>query len=71
MRMLLTKFRDPTSFKNLRTVNGICFSTYRETCKEYSLLDDDKGWHEVLEQCAVGGLPTQIRQRFFAYYSEL
>ena len=64
MRLLLTKVRGPTSFENLRTVNGICFKTFRDACKEYGLLDDDKEWHEVLDQCSSGGLPPQIRQLF-------
>lgn len=28
------------------------------------MLNDDKEWHEVMDQCAVGGLPPQIRQLF-------
>lgn len=62
--MLLTKVRSATSFEDLRTVNGVCFNTFRDACKEYGLLDDNKEWHEVLEQCAGGGLPPQIRQSF-------
>ena len=56
--------RGPTSFKSLRTVNGICYDSFRDACKEYGFLDDDKEWHEVLNQCANGGLPPQIRQLF-------
>lgn len=62
--MLLTKVRGATSFEELKTVNGICFSNFRDVCKKYSLLDDDKKWHEVLEQCVADGLPPQIRQLF-------
>lgn len=64
MRMLLTKVRGAASFDELRTVNGVCFTTFREACKEYELLDDDKEWHEVIEQCADGVLAPQIRQLF-------
>lgn len=64
LRMLLTKVHGPTSFESLRTVNGICCKTFREACNQYGLLDDDKEWHEVLQQCASGGLPPQIRQVF-------
>ncbi|KAK1360714.1 hypothetical protein POM88_045188 [Heracleum sosnowskyi] len=64
LRMLLTKVVGPTSFKHLRTVNGVCYGTFRDACKEYGLLDDDKEWHHVLDECAVGGLPPQIRQLF-------
>ena len=64
MRLLLTKVKGPTSFAALRTVNGVCYDTFRDACKEYGLLDDDKEWHEVLDQCSSGGLPPQIRQLF-------
>ncbi|WOH00400.1 hypothetical protein DCAR_0519759 [Daucus carota subsp. sativus] len=64
LRMLLTKVRGPTSFEHLRTVNGVVCQTFRDACKEYGLLDDDKEWHDVLDQCAAGGLPPQIRQLF-------
>ncbi|XP_074374412.1 uncharacterized protein LOC141714815 [Apium graveolens] len=53
-----------TSFESLRTVNGVCYSTFRDACKEYCLLDDDKEQHEVLTQASAGGLPPQIRQLF-------
>nr|XP_017227571.1 PREDICTED: uncharacterized protein LOC108192683 [Daucus carota subsp. sativus] len=64
LRMLLTKVRGPTSFEDIRTVNGVLLPSFRDACKEYGLLDDDKEWHDVLDQCAVGGLPPQIRQLF-------
>ncbi|GBM08936.1 hypothetical protein AVEN_57476-1 [Araneus ventricosus] len=32
LRLLLHKIKGPTSFKDLRTVNGIEYETYRETC---------------------------------------
>ncbi|XP_017250901.2 uncharacterized protein LOC108221541 [Daucus carota subsp. sativus] len=64
MRLLLTKVRGPTSFQSLRIVNGVCYDSFRDACKELGLLDDDKEWHEVLTQCSAGGLPPQIRQLF-------
>ncbi|XP_074361109.1 uncharacterized protein LOC141701328 [Apium graveolens] len=38
--------------------------TFRDSCKEYGLLDDDKEWHEVLTQASASGLPPQVRQLF-------
>ncbi|XP_074323771.1 uncharacterized protein LOC141660683 [Apium graveolens] len=64
LHLLLTKVRGATSFESLRTVNGVCYSTFRDACKEYGLLDDDKEWHEVLTQASAGGLPPQVRQLF-------
>lgn len=64
LRMFLTKVRGASLFEDLRIVNGVCYPTFRDACKEYGLLDDDKEWHEVIDQCAAGGLPPQIRQLF-------
>ncbi|XP_074346733.1 uncharacterized protein LOC141685536 [Apium graveolens] len=64
LRMLLMKVRGATSFEELRTINGVCYSIFRDACKEHGLLDDDKEWHEVIHQCSNGALPPQIRQLF-------
>ncbi|XP_074352012.1 uncharacterized protein LOC141691172 [Apium graveolens] len=60
LRLLLTKVRGATSFESLRTVNVVCYSIFRDACKECGLLDDDKEWHEVLTQDSAGGLPPQF-----------
>ncbi|XP_074342894.1 uncharacterized protein LOC141680614 [Apium graveolens] len=60
LRLLLMKVHGATSFESLRTVNGVCYSTFRDACKEYGLHDDDKEWHEVLTQASAGGLPPQF-----------
>ncbi|XP_074337030.1 uncharacterized protein LOC141674206 [Apium graveolens] len=60
LHLLLMKVRGATSFESLRTVNGVCYRTFHDACKEYGLLDDDKEWHEVLTQASAGGLPPQI-----------
>ncbi|XP_074360116.1 uncharacterized protein LOC141700196 [Apium graveolens] len=64
LHLLLTKVRGATSFESFRTVNRVCYSIFRDACKEYGLLDDDKEWHEMLTQASAGGLPPQIRQLF-------
>ncbi|XP_017228530.1 uncharacterized protein LOC108203839 [Daucus carota subsp. sativus] len=64
LRLLLTKVCGPTSFNHLKTVNGRCYNTFKEACLNLGLLDDDKEWHEVMEECAKSGLPPQIRQLF-------
>ncbi|XP_074356196.1 uncharacterized protein LOC141695887 [Apium graveolens] len=64
LRLILSNIRGPTSFESLKTVNGIQYRTFKDACKVYGLLDDDNEWHLVLEQCAISGLPCQIRQLF-------
>lgn len=59
--MLLTKVRGPTSFEALRTVNGVLFNSFRDACKEYGLLDDDKEWHEIIAECSkIGFLDNYV-----------
>nr|XP_017228441.1 PREDICTED: uncharacterized protein LOC108203784 [Daucus carota subsp. sativus] len=64
LRLLLSKVRGPTSFECLRTVKGKLFATFHEACQEYGLLDSDKEWHELLQQCSTCGFPPHIRQLF-------
>lgn len=64
LRMLISKIPGPTSFKDIRTVNEIVYSTFQDACRALGLLDDDKEWHEVIEECSKCGFPGQIRQLF-------
>lgn len=64
LRMLLSKIPGPTSFKDIRTVNNVVYPTFQDACRVLGLLDDDKEWHEVIEECAKCGFPGQIRQLF-------
>jgi len=42
LRILLHNVRGPTSFKNLKSVDGIEYDKYREACQKLGLLKDDK-----------------------------
>lgn len=64
LRLLLSKICGPTSFEEIKTVNGFQHSTFQDACSAYGLLDDDKEWHEVLTECAKCGFPQQIRELF-------
>lgn len=64
LRLLLSKVRGPVSFKSLRTVNGVVYGTFKEACNEYGFLDDDKEWHEVIQESSKSGFPPEIRQLF-------
>ncbi|KAK1351306.1 hypothetical protein POM88_054470 [Heracleum sosnowskyi] len=64
LRFLLTKVRGPTSFDQLKTVDGVLYKSFKEACLQYGFLDDDNEWHEVIEECSKCGFPTQIRELF-------
>ncbi|XP_038687481.1 uncharacterized protein LOC119986860 [Tripterygium wilfordii] len=65
LRMLLNVVKGPTSFEDIRTVNGVVFDTFKEACYALGLLEDDKEWSECLEEVAIWATGEQLRQ-FFA-----
>ena len=40
--------KGPRNFAEIRTVNGIVYETYQETCYALGLLDNDKEWHDAI-----------------------
>lgn len=64
LRLLLTKVRGPTSFEDLRTVDGQICSTYREACELRGLLESDSHWQSALEEAAATKIPSQLRSLF-------
>ena len=64
LRLLLHVVRGPTSFADLKTVNGVLLPTYREACKELGLLEHDDHWHRALQEAATTDRPYKIRDMF-------
>ncbi|XP_061394301.1 uncharacterized protein LOC133329850 [Musca vetustissima] len=64
LRKLLTNVRGPTSFENLRTVDGKICATYREACQKLQLLESDDHWETTLAEASVKRHPRQIRALF-------
>ncbi|XP_021770753.1 uncharacterized protein LOC110734939 [Chenopodium quinoa] len=65
LRLLLTHVRGPTSFENMRTVNGLLCATFQEAAIKLGLLSED----DAVEKCVVEDATTQMPQalrRFFA-----
>ncbi|OBZ80921.1 hypothetical protein A0J61_11030 [Choanephora cucurbitarum] len=50
--MLLYHVRGATSFDHLRTVNGICYSSFREATYALNLLNDDSEWITCPEEAS-------------------
>ncbi|XP_076948000.1 uncharacterized protein LOC143620122 [Bidens hawaiensis] len=55
LRILLNKVKGPTSFKDIRTVNGVVFPTFRDACYECGLLDDDMEYTEAIKEASNSG----------------
>ncbi|XP_076047345.1 uncharacterized protein LOC143028872 [Oratosquilla oratoria] len=48
MRLLLTHKKGPKSFKDLRTIEGQSYSSYREAVKAMGLLNDEETWKTTI-----------------------
>ncbi|XP_071719028.1 ATP-dependent DNA helicase PIF1-like [Rutidosis leptorrhynchoides] len=60
LRILLNKVKGPTSYQDIRAVNGQVFNSYRDACYDLGLLDDDKEYIEAIQEAFFGEGGTQI-----------
>ncbi|CAN1317216.1 ATP-dependent DNA helicase PIF1 [Linum perenne] len=61
LRMLLGKVRGALGFDQLRTVNGIVCSNYKEACTRLGLLSSDDEWESVMSEVSQWGQPRLVR----------
>ncbi|EEY61181.1 helitron helicase-like protein [Phytophthora infestans T30-4] len=64
LRLLLCQRRGPTSFEDLRTVNGIVCPTFQIAAREAGYLENDNEWVSCLTEAAEFQMPYQLRQLF-------
>jgi len=64
LRLLLHVVKGPTSFQDLRTVDGHVCATFKEACSMRELLEDDQHWDKTLEEAAASHSPIMLRQLF-------
>ncbi|KAK9064524.1 hypothetical protein SSX86_015906 [Deinandra increscens subsp. villosa] len=64
LRLLLTHQYGCTSFKDIRTVSGILFPTYRAACENLGLLGDDREWAQAFEEASTWATASQLRLLF-------
>ena len=50
MRLLLTAVRGATSFRDLRTIDGVEHPSYKNACVALGLLDTEEEWDECLRE---------------------
>ncbi|XP_076038877.1 uncharacterized protein LOC143024048 [Oratosquilla oratoria] len=48
LRVLLTHVKGPSSYEDLRTVDGVTHDTYREAVKAMGLLNDEETWSKTI-----------------------
>ncbi|XP_069968843.1 uncharacterized protein [Bactrocera oleae] len=56
--------RGPTSFQQLRTVDGELCGSYREACQRLQLLENDAHWDQTLNDAVISSHAHQIRTLF-------
>nr|XP_009796607.1 PREDICTED: uncharacterized protein LOC104243152 isoform X3 [Nicotiana sylvestris] len=64
LRMLLMNIRGPKSYKDLLTVNGERYSTFRESVEKWGLLQSDNSLLECLSEATSYQMPYSLRRLF-------
>ena len=64
LRLLLSTVKGPTSFKDLKTVQGEECITYKKACQLLNLLEDDNHWELTLNEAALIKSPYKLRTLF-------
>ncbi|KAG2902808.1 hypothetical protein PC119_g16072 [Phytophthora cactorum] len=64
MRVLLCHRKGPTSFENLRTVDGVTYDSYREAALHAGYLENDSEWVACMTEASQFRMPYQLRQLF-------
>jgi hypothetical protein len=62
LRTLLTVVRGARSFEELRSFDGVEYSTYKEACLACGLLEDDQEWRLCLQE--AGGIQSGSQLRW-------
>ena len=64
LRTLLMVVKGPTSFEDLRTVDGVLCGSFHEACLKRGLLEDDGEWRLCLQDAAEIQTGSQLRHLF-------
>ena len=64
LRMLLNVVTGPRSFDDVRTYNGVVYTTFKEAAIARNLLADDTQNVSILEEASSHQMPSQLRQTF-------
>ena len=64
LRVLLNWVRGPTSYEDIKTVDGVLYDTYEDACYALGLMDDDKEFIEAIKDCSDNSSATYARKLF-------
>ncbi|CAH1419889.1 unnamed protein product [Lactuca virosa] len=62
LRILLNTVKGPTSFDEIRTVNGETHSSFRDACYALMLLDDDKEYIDAIKEASHFGSDLSLSE---------
>ncbi|KAB2602049.1 hypothetical protein D8674_003054 [Pyrus ussuriensis x Pyrus communis] len=74
LRILLNHVRGPTSFTNLRTVNGVLHPTFKQAAEQRGLLERDDSIRQCLLEASTIQMPLALRRLFvtiLVYYAPI
>ncbi|KAL3625826.1 hypothetical protein CASFOL_030355 [Castilleja foliolosa] len=64
LRLLLNIIRGPKEYKELRTVNGIEYQTFKQACYAFGLINDDTEWNDAITEASFSASGLQLRHLF-------
>nr|XP_029145225.1 uncharacterized protein LOC112718243 [Arachis hypogaea] len=62
--LLLNCVRGPTCYEDIRTIDGVVYSSFKDACYARGLLDDDKEYVEAIVEASYWGSGTYLRNLF-------
>ncbi|KAF8109299.1 LOW QUALITY PROTEIN: hypothetical protein N665_0098s0027 [Sinapis alba] len=71
LRILVNVVRGPRSFDELYTVGDVVFKKLKEACYARGLLDDDKEWHEAIEEPSIWATGLDLEDEQLKQYTLL
>ena len=64
LRLLLQHVPGPTSYEDIRTVNGKQYNSFAEAARERGLAENDSEWDDCLKEGSLSKMPSQLRTLF-------
>ncbi|XP_019189858.1 PREDICTED: uncharacterized protein LOC109184316 [Ipomoea nil] len=64
LRCLLNIVRGPTSFDEIKKVDGVQYNSFRDVCYARGLIEDDKEYIDAITEAATWSLASSLRKLF-------
>ncbi|KAF7813324.1 uncharacterized protein G2W53_034300 [Senna tora] len=64
LRVMLTRVKGPTSYEDIRTMNGVLHPTFKDACYALGLLDDDKEYIDGINEASRWSSGLYLRKLF-------